>query len=368
MSRPPLLALVAPTRRARRAGAALGIVALLAAAAACSSASAETTTNESGSTVLKYQGQVGQVGFPELAEDLGYFENVTLEWIGDVTGGPASIQATATGETDFGGAFNGAIVKLKASGSPITSVISYYGSDELSYGGFYTVEGSPITEPRDLVGRSIGVNTLGAQSEFLIREWLSRGGLSAEEIDQVELVVVPPVNAEQVLREGQVDVVGLSRVFQDKALERGGITQLFSETSLYGNFSYGTYIFRDEYIAKNPEVVEDFVQGTARAIRWAQVTPVEEVRARYTSIIEGRGRGENTELVPYWKSASITAPGGVIAEEEISTWIDWLVREGELEKGQFSPEDIYTNEYNPYANGTYAKDAGPDGEPVEVAP
>ncbi|QDW62159.1 ABC transporter substrate-binding protein [Oerskovia sp. KBS0722] len=336
---------------------------------ACSAASAEeATVGESGKAVLRYDGSVGQVTFPELAADLGYYENVELEWVGDSTGGPQSIQAAATGSTDFGGAFNGAIVKLKASGSPITSVISYYGSDELSYGGFYTVEGSPITEPRDLVGRSIGVNTLGAQSEFLIREWLSRGGLSAEEIDQVELVVVPPVNAEQVLREGQVDVVGLSRVFQDKALERGGITQLFSETSLYGNFSYGTYIFRDEYIAKNPEVVEDFVQGTARAIRWTQVTPVEEVRARYTSIIEERGRGENTELVPYWKSASITVPGGVIDEEEISTWIDWLVREGELEKGQFSPEDIYTNEYNPYANGTYAKDAGPDGEPVEVAP
>jgi ABC-type nitrate/sulfonate/bicarbonate transport system substrate-binding protein len=344
-------------------------VALATTLVACSAASAEeATVGESGKAVLRYDGSVGQVTFPELAADLGYFERVELEWIGDSTGGPQSIQAAATGSTDFGGAFNGAIVKLKASGSPITSVISYYGSDELSYGGFYTLEGSPITEPRDLIGKSIGVNTLGAQSEFLIREWLSRGGLSAEEIDQVELVVVPPVNAEQVLREGQADVVGLSRVFQDKALERGGITQLFSETSLYGNFSYGTYIFRDEYIEKNPEVVEDFVQGTARAIRWAQVTPVEEVRARFTKIIEGRGRGENTELVPYWKSASITVPGGVIADEEIQTWIDWLVREGELEKGRFTADDIFTNEDNPYANGTYEPDAGPDGEPVEDSP
>lgn len=356
-------------RIARTTARTAATVGLATALVACSAASAEeAVVAESGRTVLRYDGSVGQVTFPELAADLGYYEKVELEWVGDSTGGPQSIQAAATGSTDFGGAFNGAIVKLKASGSPITSVISYYGSDELSYGGFYTVEGSPITEPRDLIGKSIGVNTLGAQSEFIIREWLTRGGLSADEIDQVELIVVPPVNAEQVLREGQVDVVGLGRVFQDKALERGGITQLFSETSLYGNFSYGTYIFRDEYIAKNPEVVEDFVQGTARAIRWAQVTPVEEVRARYTSIIEGRGRGENTELVPYWKSASITVPGGVIEEEEISTWIDWLVREGELEKGQFSPEDIYTNEDNPYANGTYAPDAGPDGKPVEGTP
>ncbi|MEK8226143.1 ABC transporter substrate-binding protein [Oerskovia sp. M15] len=322
-------------RHLARATVAAGLAATL---VACSAASAEeAAVNESGRTVLRYEGSVGQVTFPELAADLGYYEEVELEWVGDSTGGPQSIQAAATGSTDFGGAFNGAIVKLKASGSPITSVISYYGSDERSFGGFYTLEGSPISEPRDLIGKSIGINTLGAQSEFVIREWLARGGLSAEEIDQVELIVVPPVNAEQVLREEQVDVVALSRVFQDKALERGGITALFSELSLFGSFSYGTYIFRDEYIAKNPEVVEDFVQGTARAIRWTQVTPVEEVRERFTSVIEERGRGESTDLIPYWKSASVPIPGGVIAEEEISTWIDWLVREGELEEGQFSP-------------------------------
>lgn len=355
-------------RRLRAALAAVAATALALSLSACAGASADSAAvNDSGRTVLRYDGSVGQVTFPELAEDLGYFEEVELEWVGDSTGGPQSIQSAATGSTDFGGAFNGAIVKLRSSGAKLTSVISYYGSDEQSYGGFYTLEGSPITTARDLIGKKIGINTLGAQSEFVIREWLAREGLTDAEIKQVELTVVPPVNAEQVLREGQVDVVALSRVFQDKAKERGGLHQLFSEVSLFGTFSYGTYVFRDEYIAENPEVVEDFVQGTARAIRWAQVTPVEEVRARFETIITERGRNETTELVPYWRSTGVAGPGGVIDEVEISTWIDWLVRNGELEEGRFAPEDIYTNEYNPYANGTFEPESGPDGEAVPAS-
>jgi ABC-type nitrate/sulfonate/bicarbonate transport system substrate-binding protein len=364
MSRPPLPALAAPTRRLHRIGAALGVAAVVAALAACSPASADTTTDASGATVLRYQGSVGQVGYPELAEDLGYFKNVKLEWIGDVTGGPASIQAAATGETDFGGAFNGAIVKLRSSGAKITSVIGYYGSDDKTYGGYYVPEDSPIKTAKDLIGKKIGINTLGAQSEFVIREWLTREGLSKDEISQVELTVVPPVNAEQVLREGQVDVSALSFVQKDVAEARGGLRSLFSEKDLFGEFTYGSLVFRDDFIEKNPEAVKDFVQGVARAIRWAQVTPVEEVRERFTKIITERGRGESTDLIPVWKSTGIAGPGGVIAEDEISTWVDWLVREGELKKGQLELDDLYTNEFNPYSNGTYDPESGPDGKPL----
>jgi ABC-type nitrate/sulfonate/bicarbonate transport system substrate-binding protein len=342
--------------------------ALVLALAACSPGTADAASVAAdGTTTIRYDGSAGQVTLPELADDLGYFEKVRLEWVGNSTGGPQSIQSAATGATDVGGAFNGAIVKLRSSGAEVTSVISYYGSDAKAFGGFYTLADSPVTRARDLIGKKIGINTLGAQSEFVIREWLAREGLDADEIAQVELTVVPPVNAEQVLREGQVDVVAISSVFQDRALERGGLHLLFSEVELFGEFSYGSYIFRDDFIEENPEAVADYVQGIARAIRWTQVTPVDEVRARYTQIITDRDRGETPELVPYWKSVGVSTPGGVIEEREISTWIDWLVRNGELEKGRFSADDVYTNEYNPYANGTYEPGSGPDGEPVDAS-
>ncbi|KXF52560.1 ABC transporter substrate-binding protein [Rhodococcus sp. SC4] len=347
-------------RFARTLAAAAAVLTFTSLAVACSGS--ETTTTADGKTVLRYEGTTGQVSFPELAADLGYYQKVELNWIGDTTSGPQSIQNAATGQTDFGGAFNGAVLKLAAADSPITSVIGYYGSDKETFNGYYVLDGSPITSARDLIGKKVGMNTLGAHHEFLVREWLAREGLTPDEIKQVELTVVPPVNTEQALRQGQIDVGTLGSVFRDKAVERGGIRPLFTDESIFGSFTYGSLLFRDDFIAKNKDAVADFVQGTARAIRWTQTTPRDDVIAKYKDIITKRGRNETTDLVDYWKSPGVAGPGGVITDKEIQTWIDWLVRNGELEDGKLTPADVYTNEYNPYANGTYPADSGPDGQ------
>lgn len=140
---------MSPLRRTLAATAAL--LALTAATACGTDAEAAGQT-----TTLRYQGSVGQVTLPELAVDLGYLGDVQLDWIGNVTGGPADIQATATGQSGFGGAFNGAIVKLATAGAPITAVVSYYGSDAQTFQGYYVRQDSPIRGPRDLIGRKPG--------------------------------------------------------------------------------------------------------------------------------------------------------------------------------------------------------------------
>ncbi|WP_328398471.1 ABC transporter substrate-binding protein [Nocardia sp. NBC_00416] len=325
-------------------------------------AGGEASKTADGKTILRYQGWSGRVGFHELAADLGYYDKVQLEWVGDTTSGPQDIQSAATGEIEFGSAFNGAVVKLNAAGAPITSVLSSYGADAEEYTGYYVLQDSPLRSARDLIGKKIGMNTLGAHHEFLIREWLAQQGLTPDEIKTVQLVVVPPVNTEQALREGQIDVGTLSTIHRESALARGGIRALFTDRDLFGAFSYGTYVMRDDFIAANPEAVRDFVQGTARAIRWTQVRPREEVVARFADIIRKRGRTENADTVAFWRSSGIPAPGAVIAERELQTWIDWLVRNGELDEGALVARDLYTNEYNPYANGTYPADGGPDGQ------
>ena len=63
---------------------------------------------------LRYQGNIGTVTPAELAEELGYLAPIRLEFMGSTISGPASVQAVVTGDTDFGGAFNGAIIKLVA--------------------------------------------------------------------------------------------------------------------------------------------------------------------------------------------------------------------------------------------------------------
>jgi ABC-type nitrate/sulfonate/bicarbonate transport system substrate-binding protein len=118
--------------------------------------------------VLRYQGWASRVIFPELAADLGYLAPITLKWVGNTISGPQDIQAAVTGDTDFGGAFNSAIERLVAAGAPIKAVIGNSGTDKDTWPGLYVLSGGAINGPRDLLGKKITVNTLGAHDEFMI--------------------------------------------------------------------------------------------------------------------------------------------------------------------------------------------------------
>lgn len=326
----------------------LGLAAMLLGGCHDSAVHATAGTPEYERLELRYQGFNGLVTYPELAEDLGYLAPIKLKWIGNTISGPQDIQSVVTGDIDFGGAFNGAIIKLIAAKAQIKAVIGYYGIDEKTWGGFYVSGDSPIRGPRDLIGKKVAVNTMGAHSEFMLREYMKRGGLSEAEIKEVTLVVIPPLNAELALRQHQVDVVTLGGILADKALERGALRLLFSDHALFGNFTAGSVVFTHSSLRTRPKTVRKFVEATARAIEWVRSQPQEVVRARYVQILEARKRGEDVALVNYWKSGSIAQPGGVIADRDMQMWIDFMEKDGSLSPKQVLLSDLFTNEFNPY--------------------
>ncbi len=302
-------------------------------------------------TELRYQGSVGAVTPVELAADLGYLGPITLKWIGNTISGPQDIQSTATGDVDFGSAFNGAIIKLIAAGSPIKSVVGSYGTDAETFIGFYTLDGSSIQSPRDLIGKKVGMNTLGAHLEAVLDEYLKRGGLSQEEIKKVIPTVVPPVNTEQSLREKQIDVAALGGILQDKALTRGGIHLLFSDRELFGPFTAGSYVLRDDFIKKNPTTTRQFVEGVGKAIEWSRTTPREQVVARFKDIIAKRDRKEDTTAIQFFKGYGVAGKGGLIQDADFTRWTDWLKVNGQLKK-DVAPAELFTNAFNPFRAGS----------------
>jgi ABC-type nitrate/sulfonate/bicarbonate transport system substrate-binding protein len=339
-------------RRAPRAAVVAVAVVVAAALAGCGAKSSAAGREV---TELRYQGSVGQVTLPELAEDLGYLGGLKLKWIGNTISGPQDIQAATTGDVDFGGAFNGAIVKLVAAKAPVRAVIGYYGSNEQVFQGFYVLDGSPIRSPRDLIGKRIGVNTLGAHAEAVIKTYLSRNGLTDAEIKQVQLVVVPPANTEQSLRARQIDVAQLSGILRDKALERGGLRTIFTDYELLGTFTGGSYLFRTDFIKRNADTVRAFVTGVAKAIEWTKAQPREVVIARFEEILRKRGRNEDASALKFWRSYGVAGTGGLITDKEFSTWVDWLTREGELNGKHIEVGQLYTNEFNPFRDGGPAR-------------
>lgn len=85
---------------------------------------------------------------------------------------------------------------------PLKAVVSYYGTDKLTWRGIYVRGDSPIRSPRDLIGKKIAVNTRGAYFEFIIKEYLARNGIDQKDIKKITLVPMPFVITEQALRQG----------------------------------------------------------------------------------------------------------------------------------------------------------------------
>jgi ABC-type nitrate/sulfonate/bicarbonate transport system substrate-binding protein len=328
------------------------LVALLAVwtSAACSRSDApQALTDGKGfeALELRYQGNNGTVTPVELAEDLGYLAPLRLNFVGSTVSGPASVQAVVTGDTDFGGAFNGAVIKLIAAKAPIMAVIGYYGVDDERRSGFYVLNDSPIASARDLIGKKVSMNTLGAHSEFMVKEYLFRAGLTGEDARQVMLVVLPPVNGEQALRQKQVDVAVLGDIYRDRAIEHGGVRSVISDYEMFGEFTAGSYVMKTSFIRDNPKTARKFVEAVGRAIEWARHTPREQVIARFLSIIAKRGRNEDVAAIKYWRSYGVAGRGGLISDKDFQVWLDWMIKGGELAPGQLDLRQVYTNDLNP---------------------
>jgi ABC-type nitrate/sulfonate/bicarbonate transport system substrate-binding protein len=351
--------------RMKRAGSVsflFGFGALLALGCSRPQSQPEATASASGEAVpaleLKYQGNNGTVVPAELAEDLGYLAPLRLDFVGSTVSGPASIQAVVTGDTDFGGAFNGAVIKLVLANAPIVAVVGYYGVDDKRWSGFFVLDQSPIKTARDLLDKKIAMNTLGAHSEFMIKEFLHRGKLTSEQARQVMLVAMPPVNSEQVLRQRQVDMASLGDIYRERAVENGGLRSVFSDHDLFGQFTAGSYVMKKEFIRKNPKAARRLVEGVGRALDWSRKTPREEVVARMTAIIAKRGRNENADVVKYWKSYGVAGSHGQLTDRDFQLWIDCMVRDGALKPGQLQAQALYSNELNPFTG----KASGPEAK------
>lgn len=342
-----------PHSSPRRRTPALLTAALLGLVGATATACGGSAGADGGSevTAIRYQSGAGSVDPLELADALGYLERLTLEKVGDVQGGPESLQALATGQIDISAsAFYGATAKLVATGVPIKAVVSTYGSNDEVSASVVTLEESGVDEAEDLVGKKVAVNTLGANAEAVLDTYLQSEGLTPDQIDQVTLVPLPALNSEAALREGQVDAAYMSRGALDNAQEHGGLRVLAEDVDFVGPYNGGGFHLTERFIEQNPGTTRTLVEGVAKANEFIATHTREEVLDVYAEYQTDHDRAEYVEPLEVWPGTNgVATEGGVIRDEDVTIWLDWLQGEGEVDAGEISPEDVFTNEFNPYA-------------------
>ncbi|MGV4792245.1 ABC transporter substrate-binding protein [Rhizobium sp. F40D2] len=287
---------------------------------------------------LRYLASQGGLAAHELADALGYFKDtgITFENVGYAQGGPASLIALASGDVEIGSAATSAVLNSIIGGNDFVAAYPSNGINDEVQSTFYVLEDSPIKSIKDIAGKSIAVNTLGAHLDYTIREALHSVGLP---IDAANQIVVPGPQLEQVLRSKQVDIAAFGywqTTFEGAALKNGGLRAVFDDTDVLGDIAGGFVVLRRDFIQQHPEAVKIFVEQSARALDYAREHPEETKKVLAKALSE---RGENPDIAQYFRGYGVRA-GGLPVERDIQFWIDVLVREGKLKQGQLAAKDI----------------------------
>jgi ABC-type nitrate/sulfonate/bicarbonate transport system substrate-binding protein len=309
--------------------------------------SKESTLSGSGLFIIRTPASSSDSSAINLADELGYYRDagIVIEYTGVTSGGPESIMTVVAGSNDVGSSAFSAIVNAVAKGAKIKVIVPSQGTSvkDPAY-KWFVLDNGPIKTASDLKGKTIAVNTLGAQADYVTRAYLYSHNLSPSD---VQLVVLPYGNHEQVLRQGQVDVIAPSGNWVKKIEAGGGVRTLFTDAEVTGDqIKTGTFMSSD-FIAKHPDIARKFVNATATAIEWDKLNRNQSRIVLAKFLKEHNG---NPELASYFTGWSIGTPP-VIHDSDVQFWIDVIVKEGTLKSGQLKPSDIYTNEFNPYFKG-----------------
>ena len=296
------------------------------------------TTLAADEVKLRYLASQGGLSAHELAAELGYFDGtgITLENVGYATGGPASLIALASGDVEIGSAATSAVLNSIVGGNDFVAAYPSNGINEEVQSIFYVLEDSPIKTIKDIAGKSIAVNTLGAHLDYTIREALHQAGLPSDAANQV---VVPGPQLEQVLRSGQVDISAFGywqTTFEGAARKNGGLRAVFDDTDVLGEIAGGFVVLRRDFVKEHPDAAKTFVEQSARALDYAREHP-EETKAVFAKAL--KERGENPEIAQYFRGYGVRE-GGRAVDRDVQFWIDVLVREGKLKQGQLAAKDI----------------------------
>ncbi|WP_373325827.1 ABC transporter substrate-binding protein [Sporomusa paucivorans] len=274
-----------------------------------------------------------------IAEELGYFaeEGIQLEYVGKVPS-PQLVASVVAGKIDVGAAHINRTIAGISAGAKIKAVVA--GTEttrEIPHMVYVTLDNSPVKSAQDMVGKKVGIPTIGGCNEYTPYAYLKQNGIDSPK-GKIEVIVMPEANLEQALRQGNIDVAGFHKN-PGFLLARGGLKVLFTDYDVFGTVGGNTpFYFSEKFIKEKPDVVRRFVKAVAKANDWADTNQQQAIDITV----------KRAKVDPKLLRTGYFAPKGLIQPETAGIWIDLLKEFGEI-KNDVKPEQIFTNEFNPYA-------------------
>jgi ABC-type nitrate/sulfonate/bicarbonate transport system substrate-binding protein len=274
-----------------------------------------------------------------IADEKGWFaeEGLKIEWVGEVSAAQL-VPAVASRTIDFANRMTPLILTANQGGAHLKIVAAgAQTTPELPHMKYLVKPDSPIKGIQDFKGKKVGINSFGACSEYVLKEYLRRNGLDKD----INFVVIPDANQEQALAEGLIDVGVLHSPYYEKVVGSGAAREVFNDYVVdKGEAGMLPYFTQDDFIKEHPEVVKKFVKVLVRASNWTNEHHKE------AGEIFAKRRGLDLQYAGSW---NYYANGLVPNDGPVQWWIDYLEKDGKLPVGAIKAKDIYTNDFNPYA-------------------
>lgn len=278
-----------------------------------------------------------------VARDRGWYREVGLEV--DITPGTGSfdtVKLVGTGQAPLGFADAGSFTIGVAQDIPVTMVASVYQQSPIT---IFSLAEKNITRPKDLEGKSVGLAS-GAAEAKIFPAFAKRNGLDMSKIKIVDLSIPTRIPS---LLAGSVDALGgFIVIYGDIAAQaKGGVSVM--KVADHGLQMYGNGILvNNDFAARNPAVVERFLQATMRGLRFALDSPDQALESTYKALPDRDRKllAERWRLASQIMDSETTKKSGLGWMDE-ATWKstqDLMVEYGGQTKA-LELSKLYTNKY-----------------------
>jgi NitT/TauT family transport system substrate-binding protein len=286
-----------PMKRSLMAAAASTALVL---SAACGPTDGGSQTGEGTDAVTVGVIPIVDVAPIYLGEEQGFFADRGIELtLESGQGGAAIVPGVVSGQFQFGFSNVTSLLLAQSKGLPlkvVTAGNSTTGDVDADFGAVVVPEDSDITDPKDLAGKSVAVNTLNNIGDTTIREVVRQDGGDPSGIKFVEL---PFPNMPAAVQEGRVDAAWVVEPFVTIATGQGARPVASNFAGTDPELMVAAYFTSQELMGSNPDLVKRFTEAMNESLAYTQDNPDEARRilSSYTEIDEATAK----ELIlPRW--------------------------------------------------------------------
>ena len=196
-----------------------------------------------------------------LAEENGYFEDENLKVTIYTPSDPSTVlQTVASGADDFGMNYQPDVLIARSEGVPVVSVL---GMVQHPLNSMMALQSSGNESPKDLKGKKVGYPGI-PWNEDALNTMLQSDGLSG--IDDVELVNVGWELGSSMISETVDAIIGAYFTHESIVLENEGHPVNVMRMEEWGVPDYYELVMvtSEDYLSKNPDVVERFTRAVSK--------------------------------------------------------------------------------------------------------